>query len=99
MEKFEQKTEETRINSEQIEDIALRACEMDEFQEAVKQSKNKIEAIKIVRELLSEKFPEIKEIPEPEKEVGFLPAASNEFMIAKDIVDLLYKKQSNDKAK
>lgn len=80
---------------------------MVEFQETVKQSKSKIGAIKAVRELLSEHFPEIKEIPEPEKteqetsEVtpsvrrsGLIPAASNEFMIAKNIVDLLYGAES-----
>ena len=91
--------------SERIEEIALRASEMTEFQDVVKKAKSKLEAITAVREILVDYFPEISKIPEPQKNnqemaesqskirmEGILPPPSNEFMIAKNIVDLLFEK-------
>jgi hypothetical protein len=81
------------VYSKEVEEIALRAAEMKEFKDAVGQAKNKIEAIKAVREILLQHFPEIERIPEPKIESqGLMPPTSNEFKIAKHIVDLLYEK-------
>lgn len=107
MNKFEQgpsDREKFTTYSEKVEEIALQASEMPEFQEAVKNAKGKLEAIKNVRILLREHFPEIEDLPKPEqrseeipesktpiRRKGILPPASNEFMIAKNIVDLLYE--------
>lgn len=78
--------------SREVKEIAFRAAEMVEFKNIVNQSKSKLEALKAVRELLPGHFPEINEIPEPKIESkGLLGPASNEFMIAKHIVDLLWK--------
>ena len=80
------------VYPKQVEEIALRAAEIQEFQDAVRQAKSKLEAVRVVRELLPQHFPEISDLPKPEvKSGGILPPASNEFMIAKNIVDLLYE--------
>mgnify|MGYP001598681211 FL=1 len=83
-------------NPEQIEEIALRAAEKQEFQEIVRDAPNKLEAIRSVREALPLHFPEIKELPEPQRgpqqrPIGLL--VSNEFLIAKTIVELLFSKK------
>ena len=101
MENFEPKPEQKFlfrprveiVYFKQIEEIALRAAEMKEFQDVVKQAKSKLDAVRVVRELLPQHFPEIDELPKPEvKSAGILSPASNEFMVAKNIVDLLYEK-------
>lgn len=81
------------VYSEEVEEIALRAAEMEEFQDVVKQSKSRFEALRDVRGLLRQHFPEIDQIPEPKVEkTGLMPPAGNEFEIAKYIVDLLFEK-------
>jgi alpha-N-acetylglucosamine transferase len=82
------------LYSRETEEIALRAAEMPEFQNTVKNAKDKFEALVEVRKLLKRHFPEIKDIPNP-KEItpGFLGPVPNEFVIAKHIVDLLYEKK------
>ena len=101
MENFEQKPEKNLrirpkaeyIYSEQVEEIALHASEIKEFQDAVSQAKSRLKAITAVRELLRQRFPEINKIPEPKVEsMGLLPPAKNEFRIAKHIIDLLFEK-------
>jgi hypothetical protein len=79
------------IYSEKLDEIALTASDMEVFQNAVRQAKNKLEALRAVRELLPEHFSEIAEIPEAkiEKPGVFWPAP-NEFKIAKSIVELLW---------
>lgn len=86
--------------SENIEDIALEAAEMPEFIDVVKNASGRAGALKEVRILLPKHFPEISELPEPK--APNTPMASpgmrgrllegspsNDFMIAKNIVDLL----------
>ncbi len=80
------------IVSDKVEEIALRAAEMPEFQKIIKGTPSRLEAIKKIREVLEIYFPEITEIPEPrageaQKPIGGLP--SSEFLIAKSIVELL----------
>ncbi len=81
--------EEKFTYSNQVGEIALKALQMPEFQEAVRNAKNYIEAGKTVRTLLREHFPEISGLPEPECKGS---PVGNEFLIAKHILDLLYEK-------
>lgn len=96
MNKFEQTSTENTETSypKEVEEIALRATEDPDIQQAIKKGalkKSKIEATKEVRLLLRDKYPEIKKLPErtPPKS-SLVGVASNEFMIAKHIVDLLW---------
>jgi len=94
MNKFE-KISSGEIYSKKIEDVALQFAEMPKFQELIKDAKDKIEATKNVRMLLSNQFSDIiAELPEPLPPSEEAPGTrvSNEFMVAKNIVDLLYKK-------
>lgn len=111
MNKFEQKPNEIiksgeTIYSKKIEDVALRAVEIQEFQDAVKKATSRLKATMAVRALLQEYFPEISKMPKPRRpdkpinkqsapirtnRIG--PPASNDYMIAKNVVDLLYEKQ------
>ena len=79
-----------------IEEIALRASDMKLFQDIVEQARNKIDAIREIRRILNQQFPEIKDIPEPESvsNGGLLSdlAPGKEFLIARNIVDILFKK-------
>ncbi|GEM_PF-6673726 len=91
--------------SEKADEIALRATEMPEFKNAMNGAPGKLEAIKRVRELLQQLFPEIRELPKPLKlkKSENIPGLrqgnplggelSNEFLIAREIVNLLYKKE------
>lgn len=89
--------------SEKVGEIALQASEMPEFQEAVKNTKDKLEAIRNVRILLGEHFSEISNLPKPEPPKEIENAirlrnplggiASNEFIIAKHIIDLLWNRK------
>jgi len=105
MEKFEKTPEQINIQK-QRDEISLRASEMPEFQQAVREAKTKTEAIQAIRVLLKEKYPEISNIPEePQKEAkkvttesprvenlgSLFGSVSNEFKIAKDIVGLLWE--------
>lgn len=72
------------VHTEVWDNIALRASDMHEFQEAVKNATSGLEAIKSVRELLRIHFPEVVKMPE--SEVGYI---NQEFEIAKKIVELL----------
>jgi len=84
----------------EVTEIALEAAEIPEFQKAVKEAKNQVESIIELRELLKEHFPQIPSLPDPSppKEDGIRlknplgGMASNEFKIAKNIVDLLWDK-------
>ena len=94
MNKFE-KISNREIYSNKTEDVALQFAEMPKFQEAIKNAKDKIEAMKNIRILLREQFLDIiAELPEPLPPSEEAPGTrvSNEFMVAKNIVDLLYKK-------
>jgi hypothetical protein len=78
--------------AEELDDIALRAAQVPEFAELVKNSKNRIETIRAIREKLRAFFPEISELPEPKQGEAQMPIgglASNEFMIARKILELL----------
>ena len=80
------------VVSSEVEEVALRAAELPDFQETVRNAPNRIEAIRAVRELLREQFPEIEAIPAPRQgpsqaPVGGLPG--NEFLVAKAVVELL----------
>jgi len=80
------------VSSGEIEEIALCAAELPAFQEAVRNAPNRMEAIRAVRELLKEQFPEIEAIPAPQQSpsqvpIGGLPG--NEFLIAKAVIELL----------
>lgn len=85
-----------------VEEIVLKATEMPEFQAAVANSKSGFTAIREVRALLQKHFPEIENIPETKlmtNESGvtrspnpFGGRISNEFIIAKHIVELLEQK-------
>lgn len=103
MNRFEQPPIEegnsSEIYAKEVEEIALQASEMPEFQEAVSNAKGKIEAIKDIRVLLSTRFPEISELPEPNWQPkqkysgridGTIPPPSNDFKIARHVVDLLW---------
>lgn len=89
--------------TEQIEDIALRASEMDKFKDAIKGVKSKLEAIKKTRELLPQSFPEIDTLPLGQRtdapnrigpryrnplDTGPL---RNDYLVAKNLVDLLWE--------
>jgi hypothetical protein len=74
-----------------LDEIALEAAEMEEFKNLVTAAKGELEAIANVRQLLNEKFPQIKDLPERSK-VMSSPVASNEFIIAKRVVELLRDK-------
>lgn len=91
MNKFEQNSsnKEKFSCSDRVKEIALAASQMLEFQEAVGNAKNYIDAGKAVRTLLREHFPEISELPEPKCEGS---PVGNEFLIAKHILGLLYEK-------
>lgn len=79
-----------------IEEIALRAAEMKEFQDAVQQAQSPLERIRSVRKLLREYFPEIESLPEPQtKRPGLFPPASNEFKIAKLVTELLAQSEEH----
>ncbi len=87
---------------QQIENITLKACAISETQKVVEDSKDKIEAIRAVRELLLQHIPEISQLPEPEslkEETGgrfknpLGGRISNDFRIAKYVVELLYNKK------
>lgn len=87
---------------DEVEEIALQAAEMPEFINIVENSKG-LARMKGVRQLLQDKFPEIKELPKPKGRTGTtmdrymsgtfpgtsMSPPSNEFMIAKNIVELL----------
>ncbi|KKR55696.1 MAG: hypothetical protein UT92_C0001G0039 [Candidatus Curtissbacteria bacterium GW2011_GWA1_40_24] len=65
MNKFE-KISNREIYSNKTEDVALQFAEMPKFQEAIKNAKDKIEAMKNIRILLREQFLDIiAELPEP----------------------------------
>ena len=75
-----------------IDDIALRAAEMQLFQDLVNDSNSNTELMRSIREALSETFPEIDDIPNPTRpgyEAG-MPTKNN-FLIAKKVVELLQK--------
>ena len=92
------------VYPQEVENITLRAVEMDDFKNAVRDAKDKFTAIVAVRILLKERFPEITTLPEPQhsdpdpyalvygKPKHLTPPVNNEFRIAKDIVDLLWEK-------
>lgn len=87
------------IISGEIDEVALRATEVPSFQAAVRNAPNKMEAIRAVRELLREQFPEIEAIPAPQEGPSQVPIgglAGNEFLIAKTVVELLSEKQPGD---
>lgn len=82
-------------SSERCEEIAFRAVDMAQFQRLVQEAQSKLEAIRVVREELRKIFPEIEDLPEPQVGVSQRPIgglASNEFRIAKMVVDLLREK-------
>ena len=93
MEEFKPENKK-EVSPNEIEEIALRAAEMPEFQDAIKRVKSGMEAIIEVRKLLPRHFPEISQIPEPSAG-PIWPAPSNELLIAKHIVRLLYEKSEN----
>lgn len=79
-----------------IEEIALHAAEMQEFKDCVTNTSNRMELIRLIREKLPKHFPEISSIPPPrpgehQKEIAGLP--SNDFLIAKAVIDLLQEKK------
>jgi hypothetical protein len=84
MENFE-KSRITR--GELIDDITYEACAMPEFKKIVAEVKDVPEAIAGIREMLRERFPQISQIPEPKQDGKTHP--SNEFVIAKNIFELL----------
>jgi hypothetical protein len=71
-----------------MEDFALRAVDMKVFQDVVQQAKDKIGALRAVRAILSEHFPEILNLHQS------LGSSFNELQIAKHVVDLLYEENS-----
>ena len=104
-------SEQYKYDEKSIEKIVLKAIEMPQFQSAVQAAQNKVEAIKVVRGLLSQYFPEIASMPEgvkkelvenenaPTSETMTLRGnpfggrpLTNDFLIAKNIVDLLWEK-------
>ncbi len=107
MNKFEQAPDNTErffSSSEGVENIALQISEMQEFQDAVGSADDKLAAIREVRILLQTNFPEIsnltepeqpeEEVPDPQKSIRrrrLTPSASPNFIVAKNIVDLLYE--------
>ncbi|MCH7758908.1 hypothetical protein IID20_00935 [Patescibacteria group bacterium] len=110
MNKFEQNSaKKEKIYSDEIEEIAFQAAEIPEFKKIIKKSKSRIEAIKELRLILPEHFPEISNLPKPERPQEIIPKeahirirlkdpfglgpASNEFMIAKYIIDLLWQEK------
>ena len=88
-----------------VEEISFEAADMPEFQTEVENAKNIFDAIVKVRELLKKYFPEIKNLPDPQNfsedslamkgKRGhiFGNPASNDFKIARNIVDLLFEKK------
>jgi len=87
MKTFEKVPEKSSIEDKR-ETIVLLAAEMPEFKEIVKKSPVKGIALREIREILPEKFPEIKELPRNERIVE----AANDFLIAKAIVNILWEK-------
>lgn len=91
----------------ELENISYRAAEMPEFQEAVKQAQSRGKAIMNVREILLRHFPEISQLPKPQTVYEKVPKAqvsqrtaftstfrqalSYDYIIARNIVDLLFK--------
>lgn len=69
-----------------IDNLAIEACEINEIRDAISAAGNKLEAIQSVRELLPKFVPGISELPQPEH-----AGASNNFLVAKQIVELLFE--------
>lgn len=95
MEKPEERAPEHTAPDKEIEEIAARAVGMHEFQNAVAEAKDKLQAIKVVRELLRQYFPEIEDLPPPKGEAGIYDSVANELIIAERIVDQLFTKGGN----
>ena len=100
MKTFE-KVPEKGSKQDKMEEIVLRASDLPEFQAAIKNARGKVEAITEIRVLLKKYFPEIFELPENKtglivtrEATGLRPelksTASNEFYIAREIVNLLW---------
>ena len=70
-----------------IEDIALAASYMPEFESIVQGAANRLEAMQNVQLALPEHFPQLAKLPRPD----VAGVASNEFKAAKEIVRLLWK--------
>lgn len=87
MKESEPITQELNIFEKQDE-IALRATEMQKFKEVIEGASDKLAAIRAVRSELQEYFPEIKDLPDPYPRKT---TATNEFYIAKKIVELLWE--------
>lgn len=104
MNKFEQGpfTGET-IYPKEVEEIALRAAEMPEFQGVVQEANSIFEAVKGVRVLLAKHFPEIPNLSDPvppQEDVNAIRlknplggVACNEHIIARHVVSLLWQKK------
>ncbi|OHA52215.1 MAG: hypothetical protein A3A97_04905 [Candidatus Terrybacteria bacterium RIFCSPLOWO2_01_FULL_40_23] len=84
-----------------VEEYTFRAAQNEKIIQTVEHAPDTLEAIRAVRELLRELYPEIKDIPEPkpgpdQQMIGGI--ASNEYRIAKGIVILLRKNQESEKS-
>lgn len=94
MESFETKKE--RVLSIEAQEIVLQAIEMKEFIEICKKfngHKNEsfIETMTALRKMIRDKFGDTNELPGPEKllQDSFVGTPKNEFLIAKEIFDIL----------
>ena len=87
-----------------IDDITLRASEMGVFQKAINGAQGRMEAIKKVRELIPNFFPEVKDLkPAQRTDVPNIVGGrqrsltgkplSNDFLIARSLVDLLWEEK------
>ena len=79
---------EYTAHEERLDEIALQAFEKEEFKDAVRVALDKLEAIVRVRQLLKIHFPEVEQLPD-RSEVKGKAVGSNEFIIAKRVVELL----------
>ena len=73
-----------------LDEIALKASEQKEFQDTVRAARNKYEAAADVRRLLKIHFPEIEQLPDRSEVNRGKATGSNEFIIAKRVVELLW---------
>lgn len=77
--------------SEQVEELAFKASEMEEFQDIVNNAKGKGGAIRDIRVALPQELPEVADIPAPRSKDKDSPVSppSNDFIVARNIYDLL----------
>lgn len=90
------------------DEIVLRAIEMQAFKDIILRTTDKIEAIREVRAMLMDEFPEVKDISREEaspdmnnrvvlvshsKKLPGIPKPDPDFWIAKKIVDLLWQEK------